>query len=271
MIQDGVYAASLMPLNPDLSCNHEALAAHCLSLIEKGCKGVVLFGATGEGASFSTEEKKEALGEVIARGVDPGKIILANGFSCLTDTVDLALYSLESKCLAFLAAPPCFFKNITEEGILSFYREIFSRVSDPRFRIILYHIPQYTGVPLSVEIVTTLRKEFGDAVAGFKESEGNLPLAKAVLKTVPGCKVFVGHERQIPEALRYGASGSISGMANVCPEAVCKLLREEASPDLEKVLKQIGDRFFVTALKALLAAEKDPSWIRVRPPLVPER
>ncbi|MGZ3634037.1 MAG: dihydrodipicolinate synthase family protein, partial [Parachlamydiaceae bacterium] len=165
-IENGVYAAALTPLHSDLCCDNDLLTKHCLQLIERGCKGVVLFGTTGEGPSFSVEEKKSTLKQVISNGLDPKKVIIANGASSLQDTIDLGLAALESDCLAYLVAPPCFFKNVTDEGIVSFYREVIQRIPDSRLRVILYHIPQYTGVPLTLNIVKTLCTEFPDTVIG---------------------------------------------------------------------------------------------------------
>ena len=67
----GIYPAALTPMHENGNCNARALADHCKDLIDRGCSGVVLFGATGEGPSFSVEERKEALKTVIALGIDP--------------------------------------------------------------------------------------------------------------------------------------------------------------------------------------------------------
>jgi 4-hydroxy-tetrahydrodipicolinate synthase len=112
-LEDGIYAAALTPMRLNLSCDVQELARHCLDLIHRGCQGVVLFGTTGEGASFSVEERVEVLGGVIREGVDPRKIILGNGSSNIPDSVELARAVLKWKCAAFLVAPPSFFKNVT--------------------------------------------------------------------------------------------------------------------------------------------------------------
>lgn len=267
-IEDGVYAAALTPLHSDLSCNHEVLAKHCLQLIDRGCKGIVLFGTTGEGPSFSVDERKETIKKVISRGLDPKKIIVANGSSCLKDTVELTLAALEYNCSACLIAPPCFFKNVTDEGVIAFYREVIQRVSNPHLQVILYHIPKYSGVPITVNIVKTLCEEFPGIVIGIKESEGNISLTKEILKTVPQFKVFVGKEKQIPLAVSCGASGTMCGMANVWPELICSLYDRGNSPELEPIFLALENRPFIACCKALLADKKNPNWRLVRPPLV---
>jgi dihydrodipicolinate synthase/N-acetylneuraminate lyase len=46
----GIFVPVLTPLNPDLSVNVESLEDHINDMIKNGCKGVVIFGSTGESA-----------------------------------------------------------------------------------------------------------------------------------------------------------------------------------------------------------------------------
>jgi 4-hydroxy-tetrahydrodipicolinate synthase len=269
VIENGVYAAALTPLKRNLKCDDELLAEHCKELLERGCKGVVLFGTTGEGPSFSTAEKKKILKKVIARGVDPKKIMVGNGSACIHDTVALAKDALEYGCLASLIAPPCFYKNVKDTGVISFYREIIKRVKHPDLQILLYHIPQFSGVPITVHTVKTLCNEFPGIVVGMKESESNLALTKEVLQEVPQCRVFVGKEKQIPEALPLGISGAICGMGNLYPELLCFLFEKGSSSEIEKIDAAFVGRPFIASAKAILA-RKNPKWKGfVMPPLVP--
>lgn len=269
LIEDGVYVASLTPLKKNLKCDHSLLAEHCFDLLRRGCKGVVLFGTTGEGASFSTKEKITITKKVISKGLNPAKMILGNGSSSLQDTIELAKASLENNCLANLIAPPCFYKKVSEEGVIAYYREIIKSVSDTRLKVILYHIPQYTGVPLTPNIVKTLFKEFPDNVIGLKESEGNLQLVKELKRLVPECKIFVGKENQIPEALSYGASGSICGMANLWPELITSIYNTKNVAGLDEIEQTLQSKPFISYCKSVLAKSKHPNWKYVRPPLVP--
>lgn len=270
-LQKGIYAAALTPLNTDLSCNSKLLAAHSFDLIERGCKGVVLFGTTGEGPSFSVNERLEVLESVIAAGLDPKKVILGNGSSGISDTVELSRAALKHGCAAMLIAPSSFFKNIKDEGVIAFYREIIQRVANPELRIILYHIPQNSGVPITLRVIEELRKEFPDIVVGIKESEGNIDFSKAVIDAFPGFKVYVGNERHIIEVTRYGGSGSICGIANLYPELICSLFEQEGTnpAELEAVFTALKGYVFIPAAKALMEARNGSNWRWVRPTLIP--
>ncbi len=264
----GVYAAVLTPLREDLSCDVDALAEHSMDVIARGCQGVVVLGTTGEGASFSTQERTETLQALIARGVDPKRILLANGGASILDTVELAREGIRHGCPAILVCPPTFFKGVSEQGVLDYYREVIHRVDNPQMKVFLYHIPQLSGVPITLRIIETLKDEFPGVVIGIKESEGNWPFTTQILEQFPGFQVFVGHEGHITEAVSRGASGAICGMANLYPERICSLMNQP-SPKLEPFFQAIQGLHFISAFKVLLAQKKGEKWLRMRPPLVP--
>ncbi len=274
-LQEGVYAAVLTPMHSDFTCNHRKLASHCFELIQQGCTGVALFGTTGEGPSFSLSERVEALENLILAGFDPGKIILANGSSGICDTVELGRKALKHGCAAVLVAPPSFYKNITDLGVLAFYREIIQKIENPNLRILLYHIPQLSGVPISLSVIEILRKEFPEIVIGIKESEGNLSFTKTILETFPDFKVFVGNEKQIIESVHLGGAGTICGIANLYPELICSLYsqgKRANSPNpasIDAIFKALNGIPFIPAAKMLMKKRQGEVWHSVRPPLVP--
>jgi dihydrodipicolinate synthase/N-acetylneuraminate lyase len=75
----GIFAPVLTPMNSDYSVDINALVDHINDMIKNGCKGVVLFGSTGEAASFSCEEKKEVLKALIERGIPSKRLMLGVG------------------------------------------------------------------------------------------------------------------------------------------------------------------------------------------------
>jgi 4-hydroxy-tetrahydrodipicolinate synthase len=272
----GVFAATLIPMRADLSCDDQELARHCHDLMNRGCCGIALFGTTGEGSSFSVEERKQVMKDLIASGINPQRLILGISCSAISDAVHLAQAGLEANCLGVLVVPPFFYKNVTDEGVITFYREMIQRISNPSLRLILYHIPQLSGVPLNLSIIKALREEFPDIVIGMKDSEGNLPLIKEVLANCPGFKIFAGREYLLSEAVQLGAIGGISGMANVFPELLCSLYeygRNQKNPnrnlDIKRILEILQIYPIFPALKSLMEHKKGERWKALRPPLIP--
>ena len=71
-LPNGLFTASLTPLNADLSVNHQLLIKHINWLLDQGSNGICLMGTTGEANSFSNRERMEVLDNVIEHGIDPG-------------------------------------------------------------------------------------------------------------------------------------------------------------------------------------------------------
>ena len=82
------------------------------------------------------------------------------------------------------------------------------RVADARLRLVLYHIPQVSGVALGEGVVATLLQHHGPHIVGIKDSGGqrdtSLGFARAFM---PPLQVWVGHEPDLQELATMGARG----------------------------------------------------------------
>lgn len=272
---NGVYVAALTPLRSDFSVNVEELVRHCKDLINRGCTGVALFGTTGEGPSMSHQERETLLRQVTSLGIDPTKAIVANGASGIKESVSLGKLAVSLGYDVLLISPPTFFKNVSDEGVIAYYRAVITGISSEKIKVILYHIPQFTGVPITHAVVKTLLQEFPNTVVGIKESEGNISYSKLLVEQHPNFKVFVGNEKQIIEAVRFGGAGSICGIANLYPELICSLYKigkEPVGTNPEKLLsffESMGKLNFVAAFKSIMEKRFGESWATLLPPLTP--
>jgi 4-hydroxy-tetrahydrodipicolinate synthase len=267
---NGIYAATLTPLHANGSCDYDACADHCKELIAQGCSGIVLFGTTGEGPSFTVGERQEGIQAMIERGVDSKKIIVSVGCPSIEDTIALTRSALTAKCAAVLMMPPFFFKNVSDAGIISFYRKVIQKVNNPDLKIFLYHIPQYSGVRISLDVIQALHTEFPSTVIGVKESEGNFELVQTVLDKFPHFQLLVGKESMIAEAVSLGATGAISGLANICPQLICSLYNgNERQSEIEALMRILKGYPFIPATKSIMEQKKGASWSLMRPPLAP--
>jgi 4-hydroxy-tetrahydrodipicolinate synthase len=140
--------------------------------------------------------------------------------------------------------------------------------------VLLYHIPQLTGVPLSVDLVARLAKAFPGIVAGVKDSGGDFANTQALLARVPQLAILVGHEPHLPQALRGGGAGTICGVANTYPGIVRALLSPRvANADEERIATFLDIAFrqpLLPAFKAIVAAQTgDAGWHAMCPPNLP--
>ncbi len=269
-----VYAAALTPFSRDLQVDTALLARHCGTLLAGGCDGVSLFGTTGEANSMSIAERINGLEAVLEGGIPARTLMPGTGCCSVIDSVILTKHALANGVTDVLVLPPFFYKNVSDDGVFDAYAYLIDKVDDPRLRVYLYHIPQYSGVPLGLELIARLRAAYPDIVVGIKDSSADAANLLS-LCALEGFRVFVGAERLIRRALHAGAAGTICALGNTSGETLAALCADAGSDSADGLQSQITaeldlvDRYgFIPALKAHLAVEQqNATWENVRPPL----
>jgi 4-hydroxy-tetrahydrodipicolinate synthase len=274
----GIWPALLTPLDADLNIDIAAFARHARRLLDAGAVGVTPFGTTGEGPSFTVQERIAAIDGLVAGGVPAERILISTSCAALPDVVTLTQHALAIGAHACLMLPPFFLKGVPDQGVIDAYRWVIDTVADPRLRIYLYHIPQVSGVPLSHHVIRTLKDLYPETIVGIKDSgcqrEASLALADAFMDEV---MVYVGNETDLAVLGQRGSTGAVSGVANILPRLVQRLVRDHDQPgaadDMVRVqlfLRILGGYGMTAAFKGMLATlYEEPGWVRVRPPLVP--
>ena len=272
----GIWPALLTPLDAKLDVDCERFAAHARSLLAAGCGGVTPFGTTGEGPSFSVDERCAAVDALVAGGVPGANILVSVSCAALPDVLALMRHALAAGAHGCLMMPPFFLKGVPDEGVIDAYRFVIDGAADPRLRLYLYHIPQISGVALSHDVIRALWRLYPQTVVGIKDSgctlHDSLALADAFM---PGLTVYVGNEPDLPALGRRGSTGAVSGLANFVPRLVHRLVTAPEEPaaaeDLARVRVLLGifsDYSLTPVLKAtMVTLTGEPGWLRVRPPL----
>lgn len=274
----GIWPALLTPLDAQLNIDVPSFARHACSLIAAGCTGVTPFGTTGEGPSFTVAERRAAVDGLIAGGVPAGRILVSTSCAALPDVVELTRHAVQVGTFGCLMLPPFFLKGVPDQGIIDAYRWVIGKVADPRLRIVLYHIPQVSGVGLSHHVVQTLKRLYPDTIIGIKDSgcqrADSLAFAKAFM---PPMQVWVGNEPDIQVMAAQGTRGAVSGVANVLPLLLNRLVNQPQGSGAARDLQRVKDFIDIllngygmtAAFKGIMALlNGDAGWLRVRPPLV---
>lgn len=276
----GVYCASATPVLADLSPNLPAFAAHCRWLIQEGCDGVALLGTTGEANSFSGTERKTILEAALTAGLSPDQLLPGTGVANIPDTIDLTRHALAQGVARVVMLPPFYYKGVSDEGLYAAYARIIEGVADARLRVILYHIPQMSGIAISHDLIERLRTAFPQTIAGIKDSAGKLDNMQAMIARFADFSVLAGADPLLLPLMQAGGAGSITATSNLVArdlamvfcgandpsqaEAVAKAqARIEAFRNLSNSYVQLP------AIKAMIRyLTGDTGWSRMRPPLV---
>lgn len=276
----GVYAAAVTPLDHESKLDLESVPVLMRFLATRGCHGLVLFGTTGEGPSFSPSER-----EVLMRSVRAYRnqfrnfrLIAGTGTPSLSESIDLTKLAFDLGYDAALVVPPYYFRKATDDGLFAWFSELIRKAVPSDKYILGYHFPNVAGVGFSMELLARLKDAFPVQFAGIKDSSHDADLARALgEKFGEDLVVLTGTDTYLTMAMENKAAGCITAPANlISPElrAVWDGLR--AGTDVSEAqarvdhLRHILEKYppFPPSIKAVLQRLHGmPRW-SVKPPLL---
>ena len=275
----GVYAAVVTPLKPDLSPDPEGLSKLIQFLAGRGCHGVLVLGTTGEGPSFSRDERLsiyQAAADV--RQSLPGfRLLAGTGTPSLQETIFLTRAAFDLGYDSVVILPPYYFRKASDEGIFSWFSQLIDQAVPSDRSIFAYHIPSITGVELSLDLFSRLKDSYPNVFAGIKDSSGDPDLARSLGKRFGSdLIVLTGNDRLFSLALQSGASGCITAVANLL-SPFHRLIwdsfkdgdPDEITQDKLSSAREVLDRYtpFPSLIKMMLSRLHDFSYWKVKPPL----
>lgn len=271
-----LFVPAITPFAADLSVDTDRLVTNCRALIDDGVHGLAPFGTTSEANSMSVAERMEALEALIEAGISPDRLIPGTGCAALPDSIALTRHAVERGCRGTLVLPPFYYKGVPEDGVFAAYARIIDAVGDSRLRIYLYHIPQMSGVPITLSLIERLLKEYPGTVVGLKDSSGNWDNTHAVIKAFPELESYSASEGVLGQNVAAGGAGCISASANVQAANIVALIgalgtdREAGIAERVTRVRKIFEAIpLIPAIKAAIAERHgDPAYRNVRPPFV---
>ncbi|MBT3337621.1 MAG: dihydrodipicolinate synthase family protein [Anaerolineae bacterium] len=276
----GIYAASITPTTGNgYALNPEPATAYLNFLAERGCHGALLFGTTGEGPSFSTNERKTLFKHAVAiRQKHPlFRLLAGTGTPSLEETIELNQAAYETGFEATVVLPPFYFRNASEAGLFQWFDTVIKR-SVPEGKYLLgYHIPKVSGIPLSHDLIARLKDAHPKKFAGIKDSSHDLEHARSLGKHFgKDLLVLNGTDSYLFDALNADAQGCITAPANIISPQLRNLWDayqqgNETKSIQEEIthIRELLENYmpFPPILKALISTLYGfPRW-PVRPPL----
>jgi 4-hydroxy-tetrahydrodipicolinate synthase len=276
----GVYAAAVTPISSQGKPDIEAMLTLLDFYARRGCHGALLFGTTGEGPSFSPEERRNVFQFAVQiREQHPDfRLLAGTGTPSLEETNQLNRSAFYLGFDGVVTLPPYYYRTASEEGLFQWFSQVIE-TSVPETRWLLgYHFPKVSGVDLPTSLLQRLAEKYPNRFGGLKDSSGDLDHAKYMAEVLPGRAVLVGNDRLLADSLSAGGAGCITALANLLSPDLRKIYDafqqgEEAPKAAARVnaARDVLDTLipFPASVKALLNTLYDmPLW-PVRPPLEP--
>jgi 4-hydroxy-tetrahydrodipicolinate synthase len=278
----GALAPVLTPFDQDREPDFPAFLAHCRWLLENDA-GLAIFGTNSEAASLSADERISLTESLLEAGIPAHKLMPGTGACSVKEAVRLTRHAVRNGAAGVLMLPPFYFKNVSEEGVFSYYADVIDAVAEPNLAIYLYHIPQLTQVPITLSLIERLLTRYPRAIAGAKDSSGDWINSKAMIENFAkeGFDVFPASEVFLTDAISIGGVGCISATVNVNPAAIGGLVRalDDGRPGhetrglqsrVDEVRRTFQSFELIPAMKSALAHFTGrAAWKIVRPPLLP--
>jgi len=179
--------------------------------------GYVILGSTGECVSLTDDESALLIKAARQAARPDRKIVAGTARESTRLTVDFTNRAADLGVDAALVRPPSYYKaKMTRDVLKRHYVDVADRSRVP---IILYNIPQNTGITLEAPLILELARH--PNIVGLKESGGNIALVGELAPRLPEDFSYVsGAGSAFLPALLMGASGAILAVANAAP-GVC--------------------------------------------------
>ena len=276
----GVFAAAVTPLNPDLSPDFDGMIHLLQFLANRGCHGVLLMGTTGEGPSCSLDERVSIFRAAIsAHQYYPDLRFLAGtGTPSLEDTITLTKAAFDLGYDGVVVLPPYYFRKVSDEGLFSWFSQVIRKAVPSDGSLLGYHIPPVTGLGFSLELITKLKDSHPGQFIGIKDSSGDPDWAQTLGHRF-GYDLIVlnGNDRLFSLALKSKASGCITAMANLISplhrivwDNFQAGITDDTTQGKLSGARQVFDRYppMPPVIKLILSRLHNfPSW-KVKPPLL---
>ena len=227
----GAGVAIITPFT-ETGVNYNELGRIIEDQIAGGTDAIVITGTTGESATMTDAEHREAIRYTVEKVGGRIPVVAGTGSNETSYAIELSQYAEKVGADALLLVTP-YYNKCTQNGLVAHYTKIADSVSIPA---ILYNVPSRTGVGIKTETYAKLSQH--PRIVGVKEASGDL---SAILRlraaTGDDFAVYSGNDDQIVPILSLGGSGVISVLSNVAPRVAHDICQHYFDGDVRTAAK----------------------------------
>lgn len=247
--------------------------------VNAGVGGVVAGGSTGEFAALSTAERELVVQTVIRHTAGRVPVIAQTGATSTVEAIRLSKAAEAAGADVLMLVTP-YYEALTLEETVDYIKTVARAVSLP---VMLYNIPDATGVNLDPQTISSLAREV-ENIRYVKDSSANFEQALQLIHHhSQDIATFIGWDAYTFSALAEGAAGVMAGAANVVPEQLVDVARRIGAGDITGALQQWRGVYpvidsllslpFISAIKEALKIQGHPVGDPRHPvsPLTPEQ
>ena len=215
----GIIPAVIVPFTDADEVDVAGLRDNVTFLLDSGIDGVVVNGTMGEAGSLTMEERALVLRTVVE--VVAGRVPVIAGVSAGVTRIAVAHAEAARAggAQGVMCLPPLNYRGTTDE-LVAFFAAVAGAAQLP---VMAYNNPEASGIDMPPALIAHVAEEV-EGVVAVKECSGDARRIPALLATTD-LEVLVGGDDWALEGFATGASGWVSGVANIAPKE-CKELQE---------------------------------------------
>lgn len=227
----GAGVAIITPFT-ETGVNNNELGRIIEDQIAGGTDAIVITGTTGESATMTDAEHREAIRYTVEKVGGRIPVVAGTGSNETSYAIELSQYAEKVGADALLLVTP-YYNKCTQNGLIAHYTKIADSVGIPA---ILYNVPSRTGVGIKTETYAKLSQH--PRIVGVKEASGDLTaILRLRAATGDDFAVYSGNDDQIVPILSLGGSGVISVLSNVAPRAAHDICQRYFDGDVRTAAK----------------------------------
>ena len=227
----GAGVAIITPFT-ETGVNYNELGRIIEDQIAGGTDAIVITGTTGESATMTDAEHREAIRYTVEKVGGRIPVVAGTGSNETSYAIELSQYAEKVGADALLLVTP-YYNKCTQNGLVAHYTKIADSVGIPA---ILYNVPSRTGVGIKTETYAKLSQH--PRIVAVKEASGDLTaILRLRAATGDDFAVYSGNDDQIVPILSLGGSGVISVLSNVAPRAAHDICQHYFDGDVRTAAK----------------------------------
>lgn len=244
----GIFSAMVTPFDQTGQLDLEALKTNFSLWNHTGLAGYLVLGSTGEVVHLEENEKLQVLRAARESIGSNRQMIVGTGLHSTNATITFTKLAAEYGADYALVVTPHYFKSsMTPAALTDYYHKVADTSPIP---ILLYSVPQFTGIALSPELIAKLSEH--PNIVGIKDSSGDMRVLTQTISLVkPTFNVLTGSAPNLYVSLVMGAKGAILAVGNFAAKLCYEIFQAFGSKQVENAQNQ---QFKLLALSEQIAS-----------------
>lgn len=228
----GIIPPLVTPLKDRDALDEAGLERLVERVLNGGVNGLFILGSTGEAPSLSYRLRRELINRVCRLVNNRAPVLAGITDTSFVESVNLAKHAADAGATAVVLSTPYYFPAGQTE-LTSYVQNIVQELPLP---LVLYNMPSLTKVWFEVETLQKLASI--EKIIGIKDSSGDLAYYGKLMSLKiqrPDWSVMIGPEAMLPQSMKLGGDGGVTGGANFYPRLFVECYKAAAAGDEPRV------------------------------------